>query len=105
MPGKMKRAQILFPEADYQRLQQEAAERHCSMGELVREAVANHYLTRTQKERLAAWKRLTELKLPVSDWEQMEEEYERTFYCDLPEYPKVNEVQQNQRESGAADAQ
>jgi hypothetical protein len=92
MPTKMKRAQILFPEEQYQKLQQEAHARDCSVGELVREAVVNRYLTRTQEERLAAAKRLCAMKLPVSDWEEMEAQIEQMYVCeDMPEGPESGE--------------
>ena len=40
MPTRMKRTQILLPEDQYRRLQRIAQERQCSLGHLVREAVA-----------------------------------------------------------------
>ena len=90
MARRMRRTQILFPEEQYRLLQREAAERKASVGMLVREAVAKRYAARSQEARLEAWRRLTEMNLPVADWEQMEAEIERGFLEGCPgiEYPR-----------------
>ncbi len=77
MPTRMKRTQILFPEDKYRHLQREAAARHCSVGQLVREAVEQVYLARPRQERIEAARELIEMSLPVADWSQIEEEIER----------------------------
>jgi uncharacterized protein involved in type VI secretion and phage assembly len=77
MATRMKRTQILLTEDQYRLLRQEAAERKSSIGMLVREAVAKRYAARSREARLAAWRRLSEMNLPVADWEQMEAEIER----------------------------
>jgi len=77
MPTRMKRTQILFPEDELRRLRRDAAARHCSVGHLVREAVAKSYGQKPDQARLEAVRRIAAMSLPVSDWEQMEEEIER----------------------------
>lgn len=77
MPTRMKRTQILFPEEELRRLQRYAAAKHCSVGHLVREAVAKSYGDPSMQARLDAVRRIAAMSLPVSDWEQMEEEIER----------------------------
>ena len=74
MSVRMKRTQILFPEEEYHRLQEEAASRSCSVGHLVREAVTKVYQTRPKRMRQEAARRLVKMDLPVADWEQMEKE-------------------------------
>jgi hypothetical protein len=80
MATRMKRTQILFPEEEYSRLQEEASTRSCSIGHLVREAVKQTYLHRPKKARQQAARRLVEMKLPVAAWEQMEEEIGRGMH-------------------------
>lgn len=77
MHVRMKRTQVLFPEDEYRRLKQEAAARQCSLGHLVREAVAKQYLRRPKKARLEAARRLIDMRLPVADWPQLEKEIAR----------------------------
>ena len=77
MPARMKRTQILFPEDEYRRLQEEAASRHCSVGHLVREAVTKAYLRRPRKARQEAARRLVDMKLPVADWPRVEQQIAR----------------------------
>jgi hypothetical protein len=78
----MKRTQILFPEEQYRRLQREAAGRKCSVGELVRAAVANEYFRQSAKTRLKAARRIARMRLPVANWPQMEREIERGALSD-----------------------
>ncbi|MFB3880109.1 MAG: hypothetical protein ACE149_02545 [Armatimonadota bacterium] len=73
----MKRTQVLFPEEQHRRLREVAQSRHCSLGHLVREAVAKQYLRRPRKGRQEAARRLVKMKLPVADWSQMEQEITR----------------------------
>ena len=77
MAKRMKRTQILFPEEQYRLLQREAAERKASIGTLVREAVSRHYAGYSQGARREAARRIVAMKLPVSDWDEMEREIER----------------------------
>jgi predicted DNA-binding ribbon-helix-helix protein len=74
MPVRMKRTQVLFPEDQYRRLQKMAQERQCSLGQLVREAVAQAYLRRPRKARQQAARRLVAMHVPVGDWPQLEQE-------------------------------
>ena len=71
---RMKRTQILFPEEEYARLQQEAVARSCSVGQLVREAVKQTYHQRPKRARQQAARRLVAMQLPVNNWPQVEEE-------------------------------
>jgi hypothetical protein len=78
----MKRTQILFPEDELRRLQRYAAARHCSVGHLVREAVAKSYGEKPEQARHGITERIAAMDLPVADWPQMEEEIERGKYSD-----------------------
>ena len=77
MPVRMKRTQILFPEDQYRRLQKMAEERQCSLGQLVREAVAQANLRRPRKGRQEAARRLVGMAVPVGDWSELEQEIAR----------------------------
>jgi len=74
MSVRMKRTQVLFPEEEYRRLQQMAAARNCSLGHLVRQAVAKEYLRRPKKVRQEAARRLVEMRVPVAAWPRLEKE-------------------------------
>ena len=74
MSSRMKRTQILFPEEEYRRLQEEAASRNCSVGQLVREAVEKAYVRRPKRARQQAARRLVGMRVPVADWVEMERE-------------------------------
>jgi hypothetical protein len=69
-----KRVQVLFSAAQYARLREIARARGESIGSLVRQAVQKQYLDTSREERLAAVDEMATLRLPVSDWEQMERE-------------------------------
>lgn len=69
-----KRVQVLFSPAQYARLQEIARSRGESIGSLVRRAVQQQYLDTSRTERLAAVEQMATLRLPVTDWEQMERE-------------------------------
>lgn len=69
-----KKTIVLFPPELHRRLVRVAAERHTSLGELVRTACEREYGEPTQEEKLAALERMTRLRLPVSDPPQMERE-------------------------------
>jgi hypothetical protein len=74
---RMKRTQVLFPEEEYRRLREVAQAKHCSVSHLVREAVAKQYLRSPRKGRQEAARRLVEMKVPVADWSEMEQEIAR----------------------------
>lgn len=69
-----KRVQVLFPATEYARLKEIARSRGKSLGSLVRQAVQEQYLDTSREERLSAVEEMAALRLPVSDWEQMERE-------------------------------
>ncbi len=79
MVKRMKRTQILFPEEQFRLLEKEAAQRKCSIGLLVREAVTKEYTASSREKRLEAARRLAAMNLPVLDWEELEKEIERGF--------------------------
>jgi hypothetical protein len=62
-----KKTMILFPPELHERLTRVAAERHTSLGDLVRRACEREYGTSSREEKIAAVKRLARLRLPVSD--------------------------------------
>lgn len=72
-----KRAQILFSPGEYARLKEEARRSKSTIGELVRRAVSQAYFQKTDSCKMEAAKRLVSMKLPVDDWERMEEEIEK----------------------------
>jgi hypothetical protein len=69
-----KRLQVLLPANQYARLKEIARSRGKSVGSLVRQAVQKQYLDTSREEGLAAVEEMASLRLPVSDWEQMERE-------------------------------
>lgn len=72
-----KRAQILFPPGEYIRLKNKADRAKTTVGELVRRAVSQAYFQKVDLHKVEAAKRLTNMKLPVDDWEKMEAEIEK----------------------------
>jgi hypothetical protein len=73
----MRRTQVLLSEEEYLRLRELAQARHCSLGHLVREAVAKQYPRRPRKASREAARRLVRMKIPVADWSQMAREIGR----------------------------
>lgn len=69
-----KKTLVLFSPELHRRLSRVAAERHTSLGELVRRACEKEYGESSRDEKLAALKRLATLRLPVSTPEQMKRE-------------------------------
>ena len=69
-----RRLEILFPEdlADY--LKQIAEREKCSVGTLIRDAVAEKYVASSQTGKLEAVERLCALEAPVGEWDEMERE-------------------------------
>ncbi len=81
MPTLTRRVQILLSPQHYERLEALARARGTSIGTLIRHAVEALYLQSDEHERLQAVRRLSTLRLPVADWEQMERESRGE--CDL----------------------
>ncbi len=78
MAGLTKRVQVLFKPEQFKELKKKATARKESIGELIREAVEEKYLSKTlTKEKIAAAKKIAAMELPVSDWEEMEKEIVR----------------------------
>jgi len=73
MAERMHRARILFPEDAYRRLKAAAQEQQRSVGSLAREAAAERFGDEARRKRVQAALRLTSMRLPVTDWPQMEE--------------------------------
>jgi hypothetical protein len=69
-----KKTTILFSPALHERLSKLAAERHVSLGNLVRIACERQYGLHSAQSRLAAVQRLAELDLPVADTRTMKEQ-------------------------------
>jgi hypothetical protein len=70
----LKKTTLLFEENVYKKLKEKAKLENISMGELVREAVVEYYGIKNKEDKIKALKNLTDLKLPVSDYEDMEKE-------------------------------
>jgi predicted DNA-binding protein len=84
MPQRMHRTQILLPEEEYRRLLELAHEEGRSLGSVVREAVAKYHSTSSRERRLAAVRRMAEMRLPVADWPQLEEDIIQGHLLDEP---------------------
>jgi len=69
-----KRVQVLLSPGQYARLKEISRARGKSVGSLIRQAVQKQYLDTSREGRLAAVEEMAGLRLPVSDWEQMERE-------------------------------
>jgi hypothetical protein len=70
-----KRVMVLFDPERYQRLQEEAKQRQCSTGTLIREAVEKGILQKgeaSKSTRLEAAKRLTSMREDIPEWDEME---------------------------------
>lgn len=67
-----KRVPVLLDPFQYERLKEIARQRHCSVEALVREAIDRVYPQTAVDERLEAVRALAAMKLPVTDWDQME---------------------------------
>lgn len=72
-----RKIQILFSDEQYGLLKRIAAEKGTSVGALVRDAIEKVYLKEIKKRRMEIAERLVRMKLPVGDWEEMEEEIAR----------------------------
>ena len=70
----LKKTTLLFEENVYKKLKEKAKLENISMGKLVREAVVEYYGIKNKEDKIKALKNLTDLKLPVSDYEDMEKE-------------------------------
>ena len=69
-----KRIEVLFSEELAEHLRRIAEKEGCSVGTLVREAVAEKYAAPSRKEKMEALERLYALQAPVGEWEDMEAE-------------------------------
>lgn len=69
-----KRIEILFPEDLAEQLKQVALRERCSMGTLIREAVAEKYAAPSRQQKMEAVERLCALEAPVGQWGDMEDE-------------------------------
>ena len=69
-----KRLQLLLTPEQYKMVQLYAKKHKKSIGSVIREALDKIISERSKKEKQKAVQRLLSRKLPVSNWEQMEEE-------------------------------
>ena len=73
MVNKIKRrTQVLLTEKQYKKLQELSIEKKKSMGYLIREALDQVFLKTVDKKKVID--RISNLNLPVDDWEKMKEE-------------------------------
>ncbi len=70
----------LLPEK-LQMLKDEAARKNTSVGSIVREAI-DSYCAVSAEEKLAAVRKLSELKAPVNAWDKMKKEIEAEYKPD-----------------------
>lgn len=71
----LKKTTLLFEEDIYEKLKEKAFINKISIGEMVREAVANYYGIKTKKEKNIALKKLSELECKVPEkYEDLEKE-------------------------------
>lgn len=78
-----RRAQILMEPAEYEQLRRIARQRHVSVGELVRVAVRERFLSGADERRDAA-ARIAAMALPVGAWAEMKQEIEEAYDAGLP---------------------
>jgi len=79
MPTLTRRVQVLLSPEQYERLTALARARGTSIGALIRQAVDQLlHAPGGEEERLQAVRKMSALRLPVADWEQMERESMRT---------------------------
>lgn len=69
-----KRVQVLLSGSQYSQLKRIARSRRKSMGALIRELLEKEYFHVTRGEALEAVRIMEAMRLPVSDWEEMERE-------------------------------
>ena len=69
-----KKTTILFAPDFYRQLEALAESSKTSVANLVRQAVLQQYFLTDRKKRIAAVRALSEMDLPVSDWQTMEKE-------------------------------
>ncbi|HEU65069.1 MAG TPA: ribbon-helix-helix protein, CopG family [Chloroflexi bacterium] len=70
-----KRVMVLFDADRYKKLDEEAKQRHCSKGALIREAVEKGILQKgeaSKSERIEAARRLISMEEDIPDWDEME---------------------------------
>lgn len=73
------RLEIRLTPEQLQKLKDEASARDISVGSLVRETIEMRYAV-TREDKLAAVKKLGELKTPVKSWEEMKKEIEQGMF-------------------------
>jgi predicted DNA-binding protein len=69
-----KKTTILLPPDLHERLSTLAAQKHVSMGELIRKACEQQYRLAPKEERIAAVQALAKLSLPVASPKKMKKE-------------------------------
>jgi uncharacterized protein (DUF1778 family) len=67
----------LHPE-QLQKLKDEAAAKNTSVGNLVREAIDQHYQV-SREDKLKAVQQMAQINAPVTNWEQMKKEIESGY--------------------------
>lgn len=87
----IKRTQVLLSEEQYERLTREARARGESMGSLIREAVDRAY-DDDRERKLKLVEEIAAMNLPVSDWDEMEEEIIRGHVSGLQDDEETNEA-------------
>lgn len=70
----LKKTTLLFEEQTYKKLKEKSKVEKTSIGELVREAVANYYGIKSNREKMEALKKLSQMNMPVSDYEEMKKD-------------------------------
>ena len=72
MATNSRRAEVLFPEDDYELLRKEAERRGVSFGELIREAARRQYLLPSAERRRKAFEFLTSgPEVDIGTWEEV----------------------------------
>ncbi len=64
---------LLSPE-EHRRLVREAQKHQTTMGEMIRRAVRKLYFSRPKANNRKTWNKLFQMKAPVGDWKEMEDE-------------------------------
>lgn len=72
------KVQVLLDDVQYQALRDLARQRQLSLSSLLREAVVDRLVEEARRaQREKAFRAISEMNLPVSDWPEMEAEIER----------------------------
>lgn len=74
MASLVTKTTVLFEPRQYEQLKRIAASNKRSVGDLIRQAVAEKYSLSDRRARIEAVERLSKMSAPAGDWKEMEAE-------------------------------